>query len=110
MMMRSMPLLAALALASAAPAAESPIGRSGIQQVALTVSNLDRAVAFYRDRLGLRLMFVTNGMAFFDTGGTRLMISLDRKRARQRRLPRSSTSMSPTFPPPWRDWQRPRPN
>ena len=31
-------------------------------------------VAFYRDVLGLSLLFEVSGMAFFDAGGTRLMI------------------------------------
>lgn len=38
---------------------------------------LDRAVAFYRDVLGLRLLFVVPPkMAFFDCGGVRFMLSL----------------------------------
>lgn len=51
-----------------------------LQQVALTTTDLPRAVAFYRDKLGLPLMFETNGMAFFDVAGMRLMIALDTKR------------------------------
>jgi extradiol dioxygenase family protein len=31
-------------------------------------------VAFYRDVVGLKLLFEVSGMAFFDAGGTRLMI------------------------------------
>jgi predicted enzyme related to lactoylglutathione lyase len=46
----------------------------GIQQVALTVKSLKQGVEFYRDTLGLSLMFETNGMAFFNVGGIRLMI------------------------------------
>jgi methylmalonyl-CoA/ethylmalonyl-CoA epimerase len=45
-----------------------------IAQIALTTQNLAKAVAFYRDTLGLKLMFEVSGMAFFDIGGTRLMI------------------------------------
>ena len=33
-----------------------------------------KAIAFYRDVLGLKLMFEVSGMAFFDAGGIRLMI------------------------------------
>ena len=45
-----------------------------LAQVALAVGDLPRAVAFYRDVLGLPLMFETNGMAFFQLGNLRLMI------------------------------------
>ena len=48
-------------------------GRS-LVQAALTVSDLARATAFYRDTLGLPFLFETNGMAFFQMGNTRLMI------------------------------------
>ena len=43
-------------------------------QAALTVTDLGRSVAFYRDVLGLPLLFETNGMAFFQAGELRLMI------------------------------------
>jgi methylmalonyl-CoA/ethylmalonyl-CoA epimerase len=43
-------------------------------QAALTVTDLPRSVAFYRDVLGFPLMFETNGMAFFQAGELRLMI------------------------------------
>lgn len=43
-------------------------------QAAFTVTDLGRSVAFYRDVLGLPLMFETNGMAFFQAGEMRLMI------------------------------------
>ena len=51
-------------------------GISRIGQVAITVGDLRRAVAFYRDVLGLRLLFeAPPAMAFFDCGGVRLMLS-----------------------------------
>ena len=77
-------LLSALALAglTAVHAAASglELGSPRLQQVAITTTDLPRAVAFYRDTLGLRLMFESNGMAFFDLSGTRLMVASDKKR------------------------------
>jgi catechol 2,3-dioxygenase-like lactoylglutathione lyase family enzyme len=49
-----------------------------IAQIALTTQDLTRAVAFYRDTLGLKLLFEVPGMAFFDAGGTRLMLGENR--------------------------------
>ena len=50
---------------------------SGIGQIAMTVGDLPRAVAFYRDVLGLRFLFeAPPAMVFFDCGGVRLMLSL----------------------------------
>lgn len=50
---------------------------STIGQIAMAVKDLPRAVAFYRDRLGLRLLFqAAPGLAFFDCGGVRLMIEI----------------------------------
>jgi methylmalonyl-CoA/ethylmalonyl-CoA epimerase len=47
-----------------------------IGQIAVTVHDLDRAVQFYRDTLGLRFLFqAPPGLAFFDCGGVRLMLS-----------------------------------
>jgi predicted enzyme related to lactoylglutathione lyase len=46
-----------------------------IVQAAITVSNLERAIAFYRDVLGLPLLFkAPPQMAFFDCHGVRLLI------------------------------------
>ena len=48
-----------------------------IGQIATAVRNLERAVAFYRDKLGMRFLFqVPPGLAFFDCGGIRLMIEV----------------------------------
>ena len=53
------------------------IGLSTIGQIAMNATNIPRAVAFYRDMLGMRLLFeVPPKMAFFDCGGVRLMLSL----------------------------------
>ena len=54
----------------------APFGLARIGQIAVVVHDLPRAVAFYRDVLGMRLLFqAPPGMAFFDCGGTRLMLS-----------------------------------
>ncbi len=45
-----------------------------VGQVAITVKELSRAIRFYRDALGLRLLFETADMAFFDCGGLRVML------------------------------------
>jgi methylmalonyl-CoA/ethylmalonyl-CoA epimerase len=47
-----------------------------LMQVALTVKDLDRARIFYRDTLGLKLLFEAGHMLFFDIGGQRLMVAL----------------------------------
>lgn len=55
-----------------------PFGLSEIGQIALTVSDLDRATAFYRDALGIRHLFTAPpGMAFFDCGGVRLLLGTE---------------------------------
>jgi methylmalonyl-CoA/ethylmalonyl-CoA epimerase len=58
-----------------------------LQQVGLMTKNLPRAIAFYRDVLGLPFLFEAGGMAFFDIAGTRLMIGED---AKSERLPSGS--------------------
>jgi len=47
----------------------------GLGQVAVPVRDLVRSVTFYRDVLGLPLLFEVPGMAFFDGNGVRLMFS-----------------------------------
>ncbi len=55
-------------------------GLSEIGQIAVTARDLDRAVAFYRDQLGMKLLFqVPPTMAFFDCAGIRLMLALPDK-------------------------------
>ena len=46
-----------------------------LSQVSVNTHDLGRATAFYRDRLGLRLLFSAGSMAFFDLAGVRLMLS-----------------------------------
>jgi len=50
-------------------------GISRLGQIAINVHNLERATAFYRDALGLRLLFSAGPLVFFDCGGVRLMLS-----------------------------------
>jgi predicted enzyme related to lactoylglutathione lyase len=46
-----------------------------LMQVAVVVQDLDRAVRFYRDTLGLKFLFqAPPGLAFFDLSGVRLML------------------------------------
>jgi methylmalonyl-CoA/ethylmalonyl-CoA epimerase len=56
-----------------------PIGPtlSQIGQVFVNVKDLDRAIAFYRDVLGMTFLFTAPpGMAFFDCGGIRIMLGV----------------------------------
>jgi methylmalonyl-CoA/ethylmalonyl-CoA epimerase len=54
-----------------------PASISALAQVSVTARDLARARAFYRDRLGLRLLFdAPGGLSFFDCGGVRLMLSV----------------------------------
>jgi methylmalonyl-CoA/ethylmalonyl-CoA epimerase len=50
-------------------------GLSRIGQITMRAKDTDRAVRFYRDTLGLPLLFTAPpSMAFFDCGGVRLML------------------------------------
>jgi methylmalonyl-CoA/ethylmalonyl-CoA epimerase len=49
------------------------LGRIG--QIAIVVEDVARATAFYRDVLGMKFLFEFPGLAFFDAGGVRLMLS-----------------------------------
>ena len=53
------------------------LGLSAIGQIAVNAHDIPRAVRFYRDALGMRLLFeAPPKMAFFDSGSVRLMLSL----------------------------------
>jgi len=55
-------------------------GLSTIEQIALNAHDIERAVEFYRDKLGMKHLFsVPPNLAFFDCGGIRLMLSLPAK-------------------------------
>lgn len=57
---------------------ESNIAINTIGQIHISVRDISRAVAFYRDVLGMTLLFEVPGqsMAFFDCNGIRLYLGL----------------------------------
>ena len=56
------------------------IGISRIGQIAINARDVERAAAFYQDGLGLKLLFKAGpGLAFFDCGGVRLMLTRPEK-------------------------------
>jgi methylmalonyl-CoA/ethylmalonyl-CoA epimerase len=52
---------------------------SEIGQIAVPVSDINRAVAFYRDTLGMRFLFQFGNLAFFDCAGVRLLLDVPEK-------------------------------
>lgn len=49
---------------------------TGVRQIALTVSNVEQALSFYRDAVGLTFLFSAGpNLAFLDIGGVRLMLA-----------------------------------
>ena len=62
------------------PAMTTQLELTQIGQIAINVTDLQRAVAFYRDILGMRFLFqAPGGLAFFDIGGVRLMLGVAEK-------------------------------
>ena len=59
--------------------ANPPIAISRLGQIAINVHDPERAVSFYRDILGLPLLFTAGSLAFFDCGGLRLMLTRPEK-------------------------------
>ncbi len=55
-------------------AASANLGIQNIGQISIIVHDLPRATAFYRDVLGLPLLFTVPNLAFFDCAGVRLML------------------------------------
>lgn len=49
---------------------------SSLLQLSMPVRDIDRAVAFYRDRLGARFLFQAGTLGFFDLDGVRLMLAV----------------------------------
>lgn len=53
------------------------ISLAQIGQISVNVHNLDRAIAFYKETLGMKHIFsVPPNMAFFDCAGIRLMLAI----------------------------------
>ena len=48
---------------------------TGVGQIGINCQDLKRATEFYRDTLGMRMLYEFPGLAFFDCGGVRLMLS-----------------------------------
>ncbi|MDY0405237.1 VOC family protein [Virgibacillus sp. 179-BFC.A HS] len=50
-----------------------------VGQIGIPVKDLNRALVFYKEKLGLSLLFNTDSMAFFECDGLRLMLTLPEK-------------------------------
>lgn len=50
-----------------------------VGQIGIPVKDVDRAIYFYKEKLGLPLLFNTENMAFFECNGLRLLLSLPEK-------------------------------
>jgi len=56
------------------------VGITRLGQIAVNTKDVERAAAFYQDKLGLKLLFkAPPGLAFFDCGGVRLMLERSEK-------------------------------
>ncbi len=60
---------------------DHPVHLNAIGQIHISVDDVPRAVSFYRDTLGMTLLFEVPGqpMAFFDCGGIRLYLGKPEK-------------------------------
>src|ERR1700733_1278371 len=56
-------------------ATTSGIAITEIGQIAINVHDTNRAIEFYRDTLGFKLLFTAGHLAFFDCGGVRMMLT-----------------------------------
>jgi len=58
-----------------ARSSQASFGLAQIGQIAVPVADVARAIAFYRDVLGMRFLFqAPPGLGFFDCAGVRLML------------------------------------
>ena len=56
------------------------VGLNLVGQIAVPVSDIQKAIAFYRDTLGMHFIFqAPPGLGFFDCGGIRLMLDASAK-------------------------------
>ncbi len=61
-------------------AGRTRVNLSSIGQIAVPVSDIARATAFYRDVLGMPFLFSTGNLSFFDCNGVRLMLDVPEAR------------------------------
>ena len=83
---------------------QTQVQLSEIAQIALTVSDLAEAKAFYENVLGMRFLFDAGTMSFFQCGSVRLMIGTSEKKAEPGgtilyfRVPESARLTRPSWP------------
>jgi len=53
-----------------------PLSLNTIGQIGVSISDQERATAFYRDVLGMPFLFQVPGMSFFNCNGVRLMLAM----------------------------------
>lgn len=56
-------------------AKQSCEGLSKIGQIAINIKDSARATEFYRDKLGMKLLFCAGPLSFFDCEGVRIMLT-----------------------------------
>ena len=71
---------------------------SALLQLSMPVTDINRAVAFYRDVLGVTFLFQAGTLGFFDLDGVRLMLAEPEGEGAQ--AAPCCTSASPTSPRP----------
>ena len=52
------------------------VALSSLLQLSMPVVEIERAVAFYRDTLGVRFLFQAGNLVFFDLDGVRLLVEV----------------------------------
>jgi methylmalonyl-CoA/ethylmalonyl-CoA epimerase len=55
------------------------VALNSIGQLAVLVKDVPRATNFYRDKLGMKHLFATGNLSFFDCGGIRIMLDKPEK-------------------------------
>ena len=60
-------------------ATETQASLNTIGQIAILVKDVARATNFYRDKLGMKHLFSTGNLSFFDCSGVRLMLDKPEK-------------------------------